>query len=532
MGTIAAGTGPGARRRRLRGYTLVEIAIVLAASALLASGPLLLMYNKVLDDNYASARRQLEEAKGRIVDYAASRRTPARLVSNSPELRPNFLTAEGRPHLPCPDLDGDGIEDRDVAGTEILNDNQLRPLADSRGPFITGHRCAGWIGFLPHVTLGARPKDPFGNRLLYAVDMLMSDAAYGFDDRSSPSSYDERRPAEFMRSGDDAWLEYPLRADSSLPQPPVLCLGHTAGSTDGRCRFGDRQGEILATAATVTVELPDELGSVRRVFAGTPGAAEIADDGVIEGLAFVVLSAGRYRQGALHLGGRCVAGDPGAAPGGADPSGDSYNYWLLYHELCAASPATDSPLIYAVREPVAYGGGNALGRLGDDQAGWMSAADLSGEMERLGVYPVKRQPLVLADYAALRDDRAQSRFGLRPSLLTVGADAAAVRIAHLVEDLPLALLGGLTVTLPPGGYVLSSGSAMTPRRPPPAAWAFRCAGGEVCAILPAGGIRERALVLLMDTDPDAAFDVTLPIGLQPLRVVAGARVLAAEIRPW
>ncbi len=64
-----------------------------------------------------------------------------------------------RGYLPCPDLDGDGREDRN------------------------GNQCVGWqdnqavrVGQLPYVTLGAGRLDPWNNRLTYAVDTAFTDS--------------------------------------------------------------------------------------------------------------------------------------------------------------------------------------------------------------------------------------------------------------------------------------------------------------------------------------------------------------------
>ncbi len=155
-----------ARPRGVRGYSIVELTIVLVAGALLASGPILLIQNKVLQDNYDSVARQLEVIRFNVADYAASHRTVERHVEVAGTVH---ALPGGRPYLPCPDVTGDGIEDR--MGLTIPQTVTVAPgaaIGSAEG------QCVSSLGWLPHATLGSQPADPWGNRLVYRVDMVMS----------------------------------------------------------------------------------------------------------------------------------------------------------------------------------------------------------------------------------------------------------------------------------------------------------------------------------------------------------------------
>ncbi len=107
---------------RVRGFTLIEMATVMAIIALLLGALLVPLSTQMNAGRYERARAQIETAKEALVGFAI---------------------ANGN-RLPCPDNDTDGLADPVGGGT-----------------------CTAVEGFLPYASLGVQPLDPWGNRLRY-----------------------------------------------------------------------------------------------------------------------------------------------------------------------------------------------------------------------------------------------------------------------------------------------------------------------------------------------------------------------------
>jgi prepilin-type N-terminal cleavage/methylation domain-containing protein len=113
---------------RQRGFTLIELAIVMLVLTILAAGVLVPLTSSIQMKRYEATQQLLEEAKQALIGFA---------MSHKP--------ASGRPYLPCPDTNNDGIEDRPA-----------------------GH-CENQEGNFPWATLGVGNADAWGNRLRYRV---------------------------------------------------------------------------------------------------------------------------------------------------------------------------------------------------------------------------------------------------------------------------------------------------------------------------------------------------------------------------
>lgn len=122
-----------------RGFTLIELAIVMFIVSLLIGG-MLLPLSAQQDIRYnGEAEKALGEIREALVGFAAS-----------------HSATDGKPYLPCPDTNDDGLENR------------------------TGNACTALEGRIPWVDLGLGRTDPWNNRFRYRVTPAFSNNATGF----------------------------------------------------------------------------------------------------------------------------------------------------------------------------------------------------------------------------------------------------------------------------------------------------------------------------------------------------------------
>lgn len=131
-------------RKNHHGFTLIEMAIVLAILALLLAGGLSVLSAQIDQQRIKDTQKLLEDAREALIGYAAS-----------------HSAADTRPFLPCPDRNAgaganDGQEDRLPSGA-----------------------CAVQEGNLPWVTLGMNDLDGWGNHLRYSVSAAFSNSQTG-----------------------------------------------------------------------------------------------------------------------------------------------------------------------------------------------------------------------------------------------------------------------------------------------------------------------------------------------------------------
>ena len=117
-----------------RGFTLAELAISMIIIALLIGGLLGPIGRQVDQSNVNATQRQLDDIKESLLGYAVVFR-----------------------RLPCPDLDGDGIENRVPAGFATTG-----ACGDSTGAVVLR-------GTLPWATLNVTESDAWNTRIGYRV---------------------------------------------------------------------------------------------------------------------------------------------------------------------------------------------------------------------------------------------------------------------------------------------------------------------------------------------------------------------------
>ncbi len=134
---------------RVRGFVLIELAIVVVIVALLLGGLLIPLSSQVEKQQYAETEQLLAEIREALIGFA---------IANG--------------HLPCPAVSAvNGTEDR------------------------TGTTCSAGkrVGFVPWVTLGVAPADSWGNLLRYSVTPAFADS-----DAANQFSLDEPNDATWI----------------------------------------------------------------------------------------------------------------------------------------------------------------------------------------------------------------------------------------------------------------------------------------------------------------------------------------------
>ena len=340
------------KRFRTRGVTLVELAIVLAVIGLLMS-VFLRSQGDAARWQWKDAEKEMTGLREAVVLYAAKNKTARRLVTVVDEggmtVSVDDVLPAGRPILPCPDVNGDGVEDRQKEG-------ELPPagavivisLSATRGevsnPLLDYGNCVLQKGALPWRSLPgvSRATDPWGNLYTYRVDSNFSNRLIGFDEHTRADIYDARFPftlsadgfVEFRGGlppplpGDDdpddhykrpdvpgdmylrMWAQY-RDSPTFVPVPMMVMVNERPSIVCQRPPCPPRMGEdnpvvggiIAETEMTLITSQPFGVGfppaRVRRIFEGpqNPPGEESPYD-IVEGLPFVIVAHGRDDRGA------------------------------------------------------------------------------------------------------------------------------------------------------------------------------------------------------------------------------------------
>lgn len=123
-----------------RGFNLIEMAVVLVILGLLIAGLTLPLTAQIDQRNYSETKKELQDIREAIIGYAFS-----------------SIALDGKPYLPCPDTNNDGIENREAAGI-----------------------CTNAEGAVPWATLGVGRQDAWGNPYIYRVALTYANSNVGF----------------------------------------------------------------------------------------------------------------------------------------------------------------------------------------------------------------------------------------------------------------------------------------------------------------------------------------------------------------
>lgn len=378
------------RMRRMRGFSLAEAAIVLAIVGVLLGAVVVPSKGFRDADIYKQEQRNLERARSALLGYALRHRTvPVTVVATDAAGRfPREFALGVRPHLPCPDITGDGLEDRsafDVAGARYTGARRITVGADaSINQIMLDGSCGASRGALPWRTLGLPPADHWGNVYAYHADAVFADALAGFNQNSAIDQADPRSqvagspPRHLARRGVTLTIALADGAASETrAHPAAVCDG------DQDCRPG------LSLRLAAGAQAAGPYAVLFRDF---------AQHDVVEGLPFVVATQGKNGAGAARFDSaagdfecRAPVGDPSVMVSLSIIGREAYNYPHLRRAL----PSTQCANI--------FGPGGVTLEAGlfmtqprteefDDSLLWMTQDELLAAMARGGALPAPDLP--------------------------------------------------------------------------------------------------------------------------------------------
>ena len=367
--------------RNSRGYSLVEIALALAVLGLLLGGSLIPFSARERDEREEETEEAIQRAINAVAAYAVRHQT-AEGYSVDDGTRVQELPG-GRPYLPCPDTDSDGVENRIGVNPppyviDISPTTSGRGLADEFGdPGDGGAFCDRSWGALPWATLGLPAADLWGNPYSYRVDIAYSHGLLGFGPETRADKFHPALRLVTVSVGTVPQARQSSGSSGTNELPIVVCRNLDCDG-DGEIV----SGIIAETAVTITD------GDVRKIY--TPGET-------LDGLAFVIVSHGPNGAGfgALH-----ITLSPVAVPmptcDRPDRLNNNFRRLEQLNALACVNPGTTPRgdnyinFVDAPRGIGSEGGGNE--RFYDDIVGWMSGESLIAEMGRSGVLPVDNLP--------------------------------------------------------------------------------------------------------------------------------------------
>ncbi|MGI9338492.1 MAG: type II secretion system protein [Gammaproteobacteria bacterium] len=295
-----------------RGFNLIEIAIVVVVLGLLGSAVLVPLSAILLREQYDREEVAMERARQAVIGYAARSATPGAVIdlAGTGTARDRFEVPAGRAYLPCPDITGDGYEDRNhydnlglqiivnatapaiaVAADGVVNLEQFNDIVNINNgrDLRTVGSCSAMRGFLPWKTLGLPATDVWGNLYTYAVDGGYSHSIVGFNQNSIADNYATYELIDPATGLFQTRNEIRGNIGGNLTQnfnwPIALCLG-VVGGVDTVCDNTQFAGLTFA------------YGRVPGAVIANVARRNYAANDIVNGLIFVIVSHGRNGLGA------------------------------------------------------------------------------------------------------------------------------------------------------------------------------------------------------------------------------------------
>ncbi len=384
-----------------RGYTMVEIAIVLVVIGIAFGGALVPVFSRLEVENQASVKDAMRQIKLAMLDYAGRQRTVARWVRNGGAV---YRLPAGRPYLPCPDVNGNGVEDR----TDFAFDNLTSPIAFSTVYSRNLGGCEDYKGTVPWRTLNLPQysADWWGREYTYRVDPAYANALIGFNQSTIADKYDLRR--ELLMSGSNP--EYQERSGNEESPPPGAICGANPNRAVTRVAFPCDPG------TTNVLVIAGDFATANITLASRPFRPYDEDD-IISGVPAVIVSHGPNGHGGVlgegasensgGRGGRFPYSQVECTP---FPDGTTADReFNAERQNAFRENARDNCLQIRLSsglgsdgvESSFYAGPHSEsgwtdddGLVFDDIVVWISADELVGEMSRVGVFPAEDFPRI------------------------------------------------------------------------------------------------------------------------------------------
>ena len=223
---------PASGARAARGFSLIELALLIAILALVLGGLLLPLRAQVDASRYEEVREQMRQAQEALIGY---------VIAADEDATPGVDR-----RLPCPDTDGDGLPETPPCAVE---------------------------GFLPHVTLGLPAEDPWGNRFRYRADQAFT-AAAGVGYPAAAQSGIEVETRDFDNNPATTVLLTPDSSSGVNPHAPAFVVFSCGknGVADGENNGDGASAPTARCGAPATIEAtPPYRGWHARAAGPEPG---------------------------------------------------------------------------------------------------------------------------------------------------------------------------------------------------------------------------------------------------------------------